>query len=543
MLAPLLNSSRPATGITSLSERAPDLDRRDYARRMAWIALLLVAVGLAARILRQCLNFPIWGDEAAVGLNVISRDYAGLTRQLDLAQVAPILFLWVERFVFETLGGSEWALRLLPWLAGIGGLLLFWDIARRLVPPTAATLAVGMLAAARWPITLATSLKPYSGDLFWSALILALAVRWYQRPGRLTPLVGLVLAVPFALAGSYPTVFVAGAISLYLLPVAWRGGVRARVLFGLYNLFMMGTFVGCFLLVGQAQIDPEVGNTGDVMLDYWKGGFPPDSPLGVPLWLFQVHTGRMFAYPIGDANGGSLLTFLLFLLGAWQCRRPGTRSLLVLCLTPLALNLIAAILQKYPYGGCCRLSQNLAPAICLLAGLGWAAVLERLAPRLRDRCRWVWAGAAILIVFTLAGMMSDCAFPYRDVVCQWSRSLTQELDRHLAPGDVIVVAPGAEMDATTVWYLRRFGDRVVWEKPVSSTEVSGRVWVLTFSRSRPATERQDEFVRSLAGWRAVSRQWYNLRPDRDLHVWHFCGVTCLTRPDDLRDPPQLAASP
>ena len=89
-----------------------------------WTLALLV-VGVGQRLGRYLLCFPIWGDEAFLCLNLMDRDYPGLAGRLRFDQVAPLLFLWGEKAVYQTLGGAELALRLLPLLAGLSSLLLF----------------------------------------------------------------------------------------------------------------------------------------------------------------------------------------------------------------------------------------------------------------------------------------------------------------------------------------------------------------------------------------------------------------------------------
>src|SRR5437588_198995 len=78
-----------------------------------WVFVLL-ALGVAQRLLRYLLRFPVWGDEAFVCLNLMDRDFVGLLRPLRFDQVVPLLFLWGEEAVYRILGGSELALRLLP---------------------------------------------------------------------------------------------------------------------------------------------------------------------------------------------------------------------------------------------------------------------------------------------------------------------------------------------------------------------------------------------------------------------------------------------
>ena len=54
-------------------------------------------VGLLWRTVRLLVEFPIWGDEAMLLVNVVDRDYHALTQTLSFVQVAPLLFLWGEK--------------------------------------------------------------------------------------------------------------------------------------------------------------------------------------------------------------------------------------------------------------------------------------------------------------------------------------------------------------------------------------------------------------------------------------------------------------
>jgi len=527
------------------TDSKPDLEPRAYARTMRRILVVLVGVGVAIRIARLVIPSPIWGDEAMLALNFIDRDYEGLTHCLDNGQVAPILFLWAERFILVTLGSSDWAMRLVPFLTSVGGVFLFWDFARRTVSPTAATLAVGMMAVSVWPVSMAATAKPYACDLFWSAMLLALAARWHQRPERLWPLVGLVAAVPFALGSSYPVVFVAGAVSVYLLPVAWRARRPVQALFLSYNLAMLAAFATTYLVVGRAQIDPAASTTGSFMRWYWRYGFLPEYVWQWPLWFLQANTGRMFAYPLGDSNGGSTATTLLCMMGVWWCWRNGSRPLLVVCLVPFALNLVATALGKYPYAGCCRLSQHVAPAICLLAGVGWAYVLELYAPRRTDRLGLVRWAVGFLIVFGTVELVHRCVKVDHDQISRFSAHLHNELNEELQPGDRIVVRDLAACDATTQWYLKRFGDRVVDLHAGEPLPTAERLWIITTAANKSPEGSHQKFVESAKGWQLVETFSFTVRPNLadGQDVWWYTSMTCLVHPGDTRPPPRLNVVP
>ena len=152
---------------TPASTHAPDADAMTAlpnlsTRAITRCTILLLIVGLAARLLRYALDFPIWGDEAMLAVNFAWLDYRQLTQGLHLTQVAPLLFVWGERTAYLWLGPDEYSLRLLPLLAGVGSLLLYWHLTRVLLPPLARLFAVGFMAAALWPVGMCNPLTPYS---------------------------------------------------------------------------------------------------------------------------------------------------------------------------------------------------------------------------------------------------------------------------------------------------------------------------------------------------------------------------------------------
>jgi hypothetical protein len=448
------------------------------------LTLVLLIVGLVWRGTRYLLRFPIWGDEAMLCLNFLERDYLGLTRGLYHCQVAPLLFLWSELTVLRLLGTSMLAMRLLPFLAGSGALLLFWRLARQTLSPQAATLAVGFLAVAIWPVSMGTFAKPYAFDLFMPLLLLLPAVHWLNDPGRLRWLVLLALAIPVALFASYTAVFVGGAVSLALLPSVWRQGWKARLLWGICNLALLAAFLGHYAIAGRGQLHQPTNGTSTEqgMEAYWAEGFPPASAPAAAWWLLLVHSGQMMAYPLGASSGGSSLTTLLCLIGAWRFWTLRHRALLVLCAAPFALGLVASCLHRYPYGSSCRLSQYLAPAICLSAGTGASVLIERVR-NLRARRRWLIAVAAFFAIIGVGGTIRDVLKPYREAEAQWMRQVMRDFRREALPGIPIVVFNRAEgVDAVFRWYIEQYGDRVSWEARVDwdRAAASGEVLCLHY---------------------------------------------------------------
>jgi 4-amino-4-deoxy-L-arabinose transferase-like glycosyltransferase len=116
------------------------------------VTLGVVVLGLVWRAVRYAMAFPLWGDEAFLAVNFLTRDLAGLGRPLEFKQVAPPAFLWAEYALVRGLGGSEWSLRLVPFLAGVASLGLFWRFCREVATRRVTLVAVALFAASFYPV-------------------------------------------------------------------------------------------------------------------------------------------------------------------------------------------------------------------------------------------------------------------------------------------------------------------------------------------------------------------------------------------------------
>ena len=258
-------------------------------------------------------------------------------------------------------------------------------------------LAVAIFAVAYHPIRHAADVKPYASDLLAALALLAAAFDWSRTPERAGRMWALAAIAPIAVALSHPAIFVAGGIVLGLCPAVVKAGRRAVWI--AYATFALST-VGVFLALYVAFTRAQAAATLTTMQAQWAAAFPPlGDPLALARWLVTVHTGSMFAYPCGGERGASSLTVLLFAVGAGVLWRRRRKVIVLTCLAPFGLALAAAAIKRYPYGGVAdgspaRVMQYLVPSICLLAGLGSAALLgyfrnpRRSAPRPPQRPCW-----------------------------------------------------------------------------------------------------------------------------------------------------------
>jgi hypothetical protein len=448
----------------------------------------LLVLGVVWRTARYLLQFPIWGDEAHIALNVLDRNYLELLQPLRFVQAAPLLFLWAERTAYQLLGSSELAMRLLSFLGGLGGLLLFWRLARTVLPGMAGALAVGILAVSYYPVRHSCEVKPYGVDLFVSVVLLLLALNWLREPGRYLWPITLLLFLPLALGVSYPAVLIAGTVSLVLLPIIVReSSWKTKVLYLAYNGVMLASFIGYYWLIGVGQYDSEGGSDNR----FYSEWFPPANPWSFFRWLVDVHTGNLLAYPMGGHSGGSTLTTLLCLLGIFQLSCGKQWRLLTLCLAPFGLTLLAAAMHRYPYGGSARYEQHLAPLICLLTGSGMAAVIMALGRWAISAKRAALVAFGLLAVAGAVGLARDVFKPYKTEGDLQVRQFLLNIVQQAGLDDQIVVMDPADWLAPSVeWYLRQQGQRVAWNGRIDWDKLHAdkcHLWNLYFSpdASRP----------------------------------------------------------
>lgn len=466
------------------------------------LTVVLVLLGVLARLVRYGLNFPLWGDEAFVAVNFLLRDFAGLFKPLVYGQIAPLGFMWTELAVTRAAGFSEAAMRFVPMLSGLVSLLLFWRFMRRNFGAAITLVAVGILAASYYPIRHAAEVKPYATDLLISLILTMAGWAVYQRPKSMGRWVVLIILAPIFVWCSYPSVFVSGGVGLLLVSILLRDrSPRMWVGCVVYGVVLVASFLPMYAFFAKPHVEAAAGLTEIKM---WTQTFPPvTKPWMLPVWAVVIHTGNMMAYPIGGAHGASIVTLVLVIAGSvtlWRTRR----ALLLLLLGPPALNLIAAALHAYPYGGTARTSLYMAPAICLLAGVGLVSLIAWKLPYERRRVAIPLVGVVLGLIAVVC-MARDVAEPFKKPETRESRRVVRSLSERVGADDRVVVFLATEevehapyireakgMGAQLAFYLMRYlmhqlpADLDNFGPPVEaiSEPSNGHVWLIVFQRTR-----------------------------------------------------------
>jgi hypothetical protein len=299
----------------------------------------LIALGIVIRVAHYASDRSLWLDESYLALNLMNRSYSGLLGTLDFGQGGPAGFLLLEKLAVDVFGDSERALRLLPFVAGVASLFLFYAIARRMLTPVAVPFALLLFAVGHPFLAYAGMVKQYGVDVAVALALLYLFLRLVDRPRF-----GVWSAVILALAGavavwlSHPAAFVlagvgAGALVVLLL----RGDRRGVFALGIPFAAWLASFGAMFVLTLREYDDLAQATTWYTSLH--------GSPHRNVYVMFRDSNLRLLHWA---ADGLAPALALLGAVSMWAI--PRARPRLVAGGTMLAATLAAGYLGKYPAG-------------------------------------------------------------------------------------------------------------------------------------------------------------------------------------------------
>ncbi|HTI35483.1 MAG TPA: hypothetical protein VL422_17545, partial [Miltoncostaea sp.] len=191
--------------------------------------LMLLAAGVALRLVEYTSGRALWLDESLLWLNLRGLSFRELTGPLDLGQGAPIPFLLVEKSALEVLGDAEWALRLPSLVAGIALLPVVALLAARLLTPGRAWVALAPVALGVPAIAYSSQVKQYGIDALVAGLLLLVLLPAARAPLTRGRAAGLALAGAAAVWCSDPAVFVLAGGGAALLISAAVARDRSRL--------------------------------------------------------------------------------------------------------------------------------------------------------------------------------------------------------------------------------------------------------------------------------------------------------------------------
>ena len=404
---------------------------------------ILCAVGIAVRLEQYLYNRSLWLDESLMVLNLLHRSYAQLARPLDYQLVAPLAWLFAEKACSLLFGPSELAFRLVAIVGGSLAMVTVVALARELLSPRAAFVAVALFALSPPLIYYSSELKPYGSDPAACGLLWLLGF-WALRPHpTMAKLATLAAAGAILFWFCHPLLFVAAAFGVAVIMAAisnrdWR---------------QLATFAPVFLVWATS-----------FAVDYWltlrvsshNRALPHAYPFFTAPFRFpSIDMAIQSIFTLQQNPATLLLGVALFAavvggLYFWRQDRMACGFLIL----PLLFALIASNRHLYPLPG--RFYLFFAPALFLLVGSGADQIC------LAGRSRSLPIAPALLILLFFQPVISTEDIVRHHMPGEELRPVLQYVQQHQRPGDTWYIYDYAR--TMYQYYAEAYGlkgDRVV----------------------------------------------------------------------------------
>ncbi len=327
------------------------------------IVLCILVTGVIFRVGQYAYNRSLTEGEAPLAMNILERSYAQLAQPLSYVQAAPVGFLFIQKFMSNTFGNNEFALRFIPLIAGILALVLFYFAARQFLDQTGLLTALALFAINDQLIYFASELKQYSTDVMFTTALLLFSLVVIKKGYRAVTLILFGLLSGIAIWFSHPSLFVSTSLFCVILVSLLRDRQNRNLPWLVIAAFLaISSWLANYLLVLTAA-SRQAG-----LLSFWQRSFMPLPPLSfadIGWIVFAVM--RIFKNPGGFSVYDALIAACAFLTGLVVFWRTKKTYAFILVL-PILLTLFASGFHVYPFEG--RLLLFLVPFIAVMIAAG-----------------------------------------------------------------------------------------------------------------------------------------------------------------------------
>ncbi len=381
------------------------LSKRKY---YFFISINILLIGILLRLIGFFRGTSFFLDELNVARNIAEKSYFELFFPLEYDQFLPPFLAQLVKGGAESFGYTELGLRLFPFIAGVGSMVLFYVLLRRFFKGFLLIYPLVLFVFNFYLYQQGLLLKQYPLDVLLAILWLLIAIENPHPKGK--QVAGLSVFGAISVWFSMPVVFVLSGVGIYFLWKKVEGNlVYSNAKNGVFSevsplLFMISGWLLSFGLLFWINLRHGIETEG---LQLYHTEFflePPTSFANIEQsWGLFI---GIFRAIVGKTTIAIVWAILCFMLGIYHLFSK-EKPLLILLLLPILTCFFASMLHYYSL--IIRLTLFLFPNLVILMGFGVVFLVKKV-----DFKNKVLKRAAIFLIlfFTIFSAIHRNALPY-----------------------------------------------------------------------------------------------------------------------------------
>jgi photosystem II stability/assembly factor-like uncharacterized protein len=327
---------------------------------------IILLIGFLLSAYQFFYNRSLHTDEATLALNIINRNYFALLKPLDYTQVAPILFLQIEKIFSEFFPDSEFGLRLFPLLSFWFSILLFFKIIK-LIQNNNFTIILSLLIFIFIPrlIYYSSEVKQYMTDLFVLTLMYYLVLRKYKDEKYKYYYLGIAGSISIFLSNIVPIILF--TVFVYLLYDYYINNKKyLSLLISISALWVTLFLIYYFSFNYKHPIR-------FIMITNWTrlNGFMPLNPFSAEFYKFFLEKAFMISTNFFKiySNKGVIILYGFMVISYIYMFRKKKYDLMIITTLPVLLHLLLSGFKMYPFET--RLILYMCPVFIIICSVGF----------------------------------------------------------------------------------------------------------------------------------------------------------------------------
>jgi hypothetical protein len=351
-----------------------------YTIKNITVAAIFV-VGVAISLFQFLYNRSLWGDEAMLALNIIHRSGAELLQPLDYVQVAPVLFLQIEKF-FSILLPPDYGLRFFPLLSFWASIYFFQKIIRKhLNSVYAVIMALSLFVFGYTFLYYSNEMKQYMSDILVLLCVFWFVLKDYKQEHNKYYILGIIGVISISLSNVAPIILFTCGVYICYVHFFVNRKTNLMPLLPLFSVWL-GVFAAYYAFFIYEHPVKEA------MTRFWShpsnNAFLPSNPIKPDFYMFFVQKIKSILVNLTTSFDGvsnivgrgmfRIVIGILFMWGMAVSIRNKNIRLIILTCTPIVLHLFLSAFQLYPFAT--RLVLYTLPGVIVICSLGFDRIMK-----------------------------------------------------------------------------------------------------------------------------------------------------------------------